>query len=194
LLLKLPDLNQNYKTTIAWVKGHDGLEGNERADKMAKVASKDSRLRTSYNDFPVSFLQNYLRQKSMDVWNNSWTTTQKGAQTKKFFQTINSRFKTKIELTGNLTMALSGHGKKTKEYLHRFRILNSPVCPCNWTSTQSIDHILFDCKKIDDLRKYYIFYCKKKGVAEFSRHKEILISKCSRTFIKFVNALPFQDL
>jgi len=39
------------------------------------------------------------------------------------------RLKMKINLTPNFTAMVTAHGK-TRSYLHQFKIIESPECPC----------------------------------------------------------------
>jgi hypothetical protein len=50
----------------------------------------------------------------------------------------------KINLTQNFTTIVMGHGK-TRSYLHRFKIIETPTCPCG-TRDQITDHLLFECE------------------------------------------------
>jgi len=57
----------------------------------------------------------------------------------------------KINLTQNLTAILTGHGK-TKTYLHRFKIIKEPTCPCG-TAEQTTDPIIYELEKLRRERK-----------------------------------------
>ena len=63
--------------------------------------------------------------------------------TKQFFPSISDRLKLKINVTSNLTAIVTGHGK-TRDYLHRFKLLESSTCPCN-KGDQTTDHLLYHC-------------------------------------------------
>jgi hypothetical protein len=54
---------------------------------------------------------------------------------------IEGRLKIKLNLTQNFTAIVTGHGK-TKAYLHRFKIIKEPTCPCG-TAEQTMDHLIF---------------------------------------------------
>jgi hypothetical protein len=58
---------------------------------------------------------------------------------------------TKIKLTPNFTAIVTAHGK-TRAYLHRFKIIESPECPCDG-GNQTVDHILYDCIKLQKERE-----------------------------------------
>jgi hypothetical protein len=45
---------------------------------------------------------------------------------------------------------VTGHGK-TNSYLHRFKIIEAPTCPCG-TRDQDTDHLLFECKLLNKER------------------------------------------
>ena len=50
----------------------------------------------------------------------------------------------KIKVTPIFTTMTTGHGN-IKSYLHRFKITESPPCPCG-TMEQTIDHLIFQCE------------------------------------------------
>jgi len=60
--------------------------------------------------------------------------------TKEFFPKIKDRLKTKFTLTPNFTAMVTARGK-TRSYLHRFKIIESPVCPCA-NGNQTVEHII----------------------------------------------------
>ena len=60
-----------------------------------------------------------------------WESTMEALTTKEFFPNIKDRLDTKITLTPNFTAFVTSHGK-TKSYLHRFKIVESPDCPLRW--------------------------------------------------------------
>jgi hypothetical protein len=45
---------------------------------------------------------------------------------------------------------VTGHGN-IKLYLHKYKIVDSPICSCK-SGEQTVDHILFDCKLLDQER------------------------------------------
>jgi len=57
------------------------------------------------------------------------TKTAKGSITKKHFPNVEERLKMKINLTQNFKPIVTAHGK-TRVYLHRFKIIEEPTCPC----------------------------------------------------------------
>jgi hypothetical protein len=57
----------------------------------------------------------------------------------------------KFNLSPNFTVMVTAHGK-TKSHLHRFKIIQSPEC--SWANgDQTVDHLLFDCAKLDKERE-----------------------------------------
>jgi hypothetical protein len=59
---------------------------------------------------------------------------------------IKDRLTTKIKLTPNSRALVTAHGK-TKAYLNRFKITESPECPCDG-GNQTVDLLLHDCSKL----------------------------------------------
>jgi hypothetical protein len=53
-----------------------------------------------------------------------------------------------LNLTQNFTAVVTGHGK-TKEFLHRFKIIEDPTCSCG-KAVQTTDHLIFECEKLTE--------------------------------------------
>jgi len=66
----------------------------------------------------------------------------------------------KITLTPNFTAMVTAHGK-TRSYLHRLKIIDSPVCPCA-NGNQTVEHTVYDCGKLNNDRRKLIAVISKK--------------------------------
>jgi len=56
---------------------------------------------------------------------------------------------------------LTGHGK-ISSYLHRFGLKDNPMCPCE-EEQQTVDHLIFKCKKLSNQRNEIIRQIKSTG-------------------------------
>jgi len=119
-----------------------GNYGNELADNLAKEATKNKQI--IYNKIPISQIVQQVKQESIEKWQTQWEQTTKGSTTKQFFPNIKERLKKRIKLTPNFTATVTAHGK-TKAYLHRFKIIDSPKFPCE-TRNRTVDHLIYECK------------------------------------------------
>ena len=100
------------------------------------------------------------------------------------------RLNMKINLTQNFTAMVTGHGK-TNSYLHRFKIIRAPTCPCG-NNDQNIDHLLFDCQLLNKERNI-----SKQSIQmtnEWPTNKRELIKKHIKEFITFANKIPFDEI
>jgi hypothetical protein len=139
----------NWTSTFTWIKAHAGNYGNELADKLAKEAARNDDI--SFNRIPKSEIFQQVRDQSIAKWQTQWDRTTKGSTTKYFFPIIKERLITKFKLTTNFTTTVTAHGK-TKAYLHSFKIIESPECPCGG-GNQTVDHLLYDCTKLQRERE-----------------------------------------
>ena len=179
---------QNWHITFTWIRAHVGHYGNELADKLAKeAAGKDI---ISYNRTPMCEIAQQMRETSLENWQRQWDSTTKASTTKEFFPNIKDRLETKITITPNFTALVTSHGK-TKSYLHRFKIIESPDCPCGGGS-QTVEHLLFDCTILQEERERLI--------GKISRHdnwpvnKSQLGNKYIKHFIQFTKSIDFTKL
>jgi len=91
------------------------------------------------------------KEQSVKWWQREWTETTKGAITKAFFPKIEDRLKFRLNVTSNFTAIVTGHGN-IKAYLHKYKIIGDPMCPCR-KGPQTVQHIIFDCPLLEKERE-----------------------------------------
>lgn len=128
---------------------------------------------------------------SVNKWETEWQMTTKGEVTKSFFPNVKDRLQMNISVTPNLSVLVTGHGK-LRSYYHRFKIMDSPECPCN-AAVQTVDHLIYECKILEKERNYLKYEIAKKG-GKWPVLKSALIKTFKKDFIHFVNKINFEVL
>jgi hypothetical protein len=96
----------------------------------------------------------------------------------------------KITLTPNLTAMVTAHGKM-RSYLHRFKIIQSPVCPCA-NGNQTVEHTMYDCGKLNNERR--------KLIADISKEdhwpvgKNVLANKYLKQITHFIKSTDYRNM
>jgi hypothetical protein len=85
---------------------------------------------------------------------------------------------------------VTSHGK-TKSYLHRFKIIESPDCPCGGGS-QTVDHLIFECTILQNERERLI--SKISRYDNWPVNKSQLGNKYIKQFLQFTNTVDFAKL
>ena len=140
---KVINLRTSTQITFHWVQGHTGLEGNERADYLAKVAASYKHA-TSYNAVPRSTGKKMLDDYYTTIWNAAYTNSEKAAQTKLFIPTIPYRLSLSLSPNHILTQFLTNHGS-FRQYLFKMNKVPSPNCNCPESPAQTAIHLLTEC-------------------------------------------------
>jgi hypothetical protein len=93
----------------------------------------------------------------------------------------------KIKITPIFT---TGHGN-LKSYLHRFKMIESPTCPCG-TTEQTIDRLIFQCELLGRERDKLISGVAKTDNWPISRNR--LILEHFKSFSKFIHEISLEKL
>jgi len=98
--------------------------------------------------------------------------------------------KIKINLTPSFTAMVTADGE-TRSYLHRFKTIESPECPCA-NGNQTVDHLLYDCSKLNNERKKLIAHISKED--NWPVKKSELVKKYIKQVIHFTNSIEYEKL
>lgn len=183
--------DDNWLVEFGWVKAHVGIFGNELADRLAKQAASDNDLNICYNRIPISAVKKQLAAISEEKWEMEWATTTNGATTKSYFPRISDRLNRRIQLSSTLTTLMTGHGN-INAYFHRFKIKDSAVCVCG-NGDQTVDHIIYDCVKLQIERKTLIDVVNRTG-GKWPIDKSTLSQKYVNHLIRFANSIKLDKL
>jgi hypothetical protein len=158
--LKKKSRNREYRLTVRWTAGHEGLEGNELADREAKEAAKGKTSNTKqlppYLRRPLlinpAALKAAHNTKLKKEWQEDWKKSERGqAATLIDESTPSSRFLKSIsnpklsrEAASQISQLRLKHFPLNR-YLKRIRRVDSARCPACGEETESADHFLLRC-------------------------------------------------
>ena len=154
VLEKINILAQQKTIVFVWIPGHCGIDGNEKADGLAKQATRFEK--HSVDPVPHSDLRYVITRGIAIQWNNYWSTLEKNKlreimpnQAKRPDPAV---FKNR-KVESIFTRLRIGHSPYTHGYLLRGE--PPPWCVgCDRKIT--IKHILIECVDFNDIRKKYI--------------------------------------
>jgi ribonuclease HI len=150
----------NYALTLRWTAGHVNIEGNELADKEAKLAAEGIMLDTNalpkILKKPLKYSKsavNQAKKKKIKVtWTCRWNKSPHAQKTKHINPSLPSpKF---LKLISNLDISRkgaswlfqlqSGHFP-LNAYLHRFKRAASTSCPACGYHSKLLQHFLLNC-------------------------------------------------
>ncbi|KAF8587536.1 hypothetical protein K439DRAFT_1337999 [Ramaria rubella] len=151
------DADPTHTVEIAWSPGHEGIRGNERADKLAKAATQ---LRGS-NQTTGTHALHLAKTKVIDNWRREWKCTPPSGhyaiadhrppslKPPPHFLSLDCR------IYGLVTQARTGHAF-TGEYYATSVPSNDVRCPCGEAgqALQTRTHIIRDCPRHDRHRHH----------------------------------------
>merc|ERR1711884_622871 len=89
----LNKLGRNKNVCIRWIEGHQGFDGNELADKLAKdAASQIVEGPEPFLPLPSCAVKSLARKCTLEKWTTRWEHSDTCRQTKIFFPKPNPKF------------------------------------------------------------------------------------------------------
>ena len=140
---KLIRLQKTTKIDLHWVKGHAGLQGNDRADYLAKIAASH-KTSIDYDLIPQTRGKQLLQEYYETIWNSIYTKSNDAFHTKIFIPNISHRLSLSLYPNHITTQFLTNHGR-FKSYLHKMKKSASPYCNCPEKSPQTAFHLMTEC-------------------------------------------------
>ncbi|XP_023220380.1 uncharacterized protein LOC111622260 [Centruroides sculpturatus] len=128
---------------IYWIKAHQGVYGNERADTLAKYAADNTILPIEYDKLSVNTLKRLIWEETIQLWQQEWNQNSSHI-TYKFIPDLKYFYSIKYFLPNHITTQIfTGHGKYAS-YLTRFTTRNDDNCP-TCRITDGPEHYFYDC-------------------------------------------------
>ena len=147
------DGNASRQVSLRWVPSHVGIEGNTRADHLAKAGAALA------SSLPMAKTRTFARRAAKERLDRAWVREWKDAPRNGHYAIANRfppstrptpRFLMlgdKREVFGRLTQCRTGHGY-TGEFYRRFVPDESSDCPCG-EPLQTREHIIRDCARYE---------------------------------------------
>lgn len=146
-----------------WVPAHIGILGNERADKLAKLATgwRDEKGRTQpapsweNNTQLTSAANRTEKELAKHAWQKYWSKGDTGQTLRELLPTVNKK---SLDIYKGIPKALCSvlvqarTGKiALKAYLHAINRADNNKCTCG--AVQTVKHVLLTCPNLEELRE-----------------------------------------
>ena len=155
---KFLDDDPRHSVDISWIPSHMEIEGNEKADELAKVGT------TLASHMPFVGTTAHARQTAKERLLKDWTRQWKAAPKTGHFAIADRippsmrptpqfrRLDGRREVFGRLVQCRTGHGYNG-EYYRRFVPTESTRCQCG-EGLQTREHVLRECPLYNEHRPY----------------------------------------
>ena len=143
------------KIFMQWIPGHSDTPGNDKADKLAKKGSEQSQPQTRATYKTVKTI---LRANIKEEWLRGWTTAETGRELFRYMESpkrtdnlnnLNRKDQSTIFRMRTQHIALNKH-------LHRIGAHTTSSCPLCDHPEETINHHLFYCAPLADLRRQFL--------------------------------------
>ena len=141
----------NIKVFLQWIPAHTGISGNERADSLAKQGAS-----LPQPEVPVAYstCRQIIKSNSKEEWLNSWSSGKTGRVMYNHMSKPHLKDPINALRRGDqsLIFQLRTQHAPLNSHLNRIGVIQSAACPlCDYPS-ETVEHHLFYCRKLTDLR------------------------------------------
>ena len=157
LLLEIKKLltNSSIRLVLQWIPGHTDLPGNDKADRLAKQGSSSIQPEraTTLQTAKMVIHQNYREE-----WMNLWARGVTGRVVYEHMSTTKPRDPIKqISRKEQCTIfRLRTQHIPLNMHLNRLNPEHPPMCQLCDEPYETVDHIMFNCTKLSDLRRQFL--------------------------------------
>ena len=147
--------SHDIKIFMQWIPSHIGIKGNETADQLAKQGSS-----LPQPQAPVSYetASRIIKTNLQEEWLNSWAMGPTGRNVYRYMSgprpkdAVNGLKRHEQSIIFQLR---TGH-VPLNGYLHRIKPQQSPACPLCNEPEETVNHLLFECRALADLRERFL--------------------------------------
>jgi ribonuclease HI len=141
----------NIKLVMQWIPGHSNIPGNDRADTLAKRGSNQTQIHTSTS---LETTKQIIKSNCKEDWLNRWAM---GVTGRKLFQHMSrpnprdniNNLKRREQST--IFRLRTGH-TLLNNHISRIQPNQSPACPLCEHPHETVEHHLFYCPALHDIR------------------------------------------
>ena len=151
LFRKIHELNnRNKQVVLTWVPSHVGIEGNERADQLAKEAATRE---ATFTPIPYTDFYNTIRQRVYSRWKELWRENPHGrhlyqvrSEPGPWLESLSGLSRRECVILNRIRL---GHTRLTHGYLFENGIpTRCPLCGAVLT----VPHLIVECPELGELR------------------------------------------
>ena len=145
----------NITLYLQWIPSHCGIQGNERADMLAK---REASMIQPEKCVSQSTVKKILKSNKSIEWHNQWALNDKGRSMFNFVTKPNKKdpinyLKRKKQV---VIFRLRTNHIQLNSHLSRITKDHEPSCPLCGYREETVNHFLFDCPRLQDLRMQYL--------------------------------------
>uniref|UniRef100_A0A1Q3G4W4 Putative i-11 aae n=1 Tax=Culex tarsalis TaxID=7177 RepID=A0A1Q3G4W4_CULTA len=144
---------QSFSISVVWVRAHCSIQGNEKADLLAKKGAACDNI----FERPISLQECYgfPRHRALRIWQTQWNNDTKGRWTCSIRPKVSRKAWFKgMDLTRGFIRTMSrlmSNHYSSKAQLYRINMSDTNLCDCG-QGYQDIDHLVWACPDLHDHR------------------------------------------
>ena len=141
--------------TLQWIPGHVQIPGNDRADALAKQGAMKTQ---DISSASIDTAKQTFKQTKRKIWMREWSESDKGRNIYSHMPSPNpndsiNQLKRNEQVT--IFRLRSGHSV-LNNHLTRIGAKDNPLCPLCGVHDETVNHHLFECHALTDLRREYL--------------------------------------